>query len=198
MSRQRIDRVSRFVASGASISTPTGQTVVRAAAVEYDNGSSGLAATEAQAAIDEVAGGGGGGGGAGLRAFTYVLTPAAGGKTVQVSLRVKDESGAQVAHTTHFRFDLYDDYLLNSGFAATALVGNASAGTVLNTSSGSTAYPSHFGYTTAGGTVTFNVWPAAAAVATQGYTLVAWPVNRASTTPTWAVQPLTVAFTCIP
>ena len=137
----------------------------------------------------------GGGGGTALRAFSYTITPAAGGRTNTISLQLRDEDGDAVLASVGARFDLLDDYLLNSGFAATALVGAVTAGTLLNTSNGGTAYPTHVGTTNASGVLTFQVWPSVAAMNTQQYTVLAQPTSLGTTAPTWASAQTVIPFT---
>lgn len=137
----------------------------------------------------------GGGGGTALRAFSYSITPAAGGRTNTISLQLRDEDGDAVAASVGARLDLLDDYQLNSGFAASALLGAVTAGTVLNTSSGGTAYPTHVATTNASGILTFSIWPSVAAMTTQQYTLYVQPASLGTTAPTWAAAQTVIPFT---
>lgn len=139
-----------------------------------------------------------GGGGAALRAFSYTITPAAGLRTHTISLQLRDEDGDAVAASVGARIDVFDDYVLNSGFTATALLGGVTAGTVLNTSNGGTAYPTHVATTNASGVLTFNVWPSLAAMGNQQYTLYVQPTSLGTTAPTWATAQTVIPFTATP
>lgn len=139
-----------------------------------------------------------GGGGAALRAFSYTITPAAGLRTHTISLQLRDEDGDAVAASVGARIDVFDDYALNSGFAAAALLGGVTAGTVLNTSNGGPGgmpYPTHIGTTNASGVLTFQIYPSNAAMTDQQFTLYAQPTSLGTTAPTWAAAQTVIPFT---
>lgn len=136
--------------------------------------------------------------GPGLRSLEYTLSAMTAGGSYDLSWQVVDENGDNVAEAVGVRFDLFDDYQPNSGFAATALVKGVTAGSMLNTSNGGTAYPTHFGETSAAGLIAFRVGPSLAAIAGQAqrYTLIG--VVTPAAAPDYAVAPVVSAFTCTP